>query len=481
VRAVGIVLVGLGLVVGPCVEADATTREEAVTLARDGKTDAAVAALQELLTAAPRDRLVAYDLAVVLTWVGRNREATDAFEKAGGEEPPEYVLGPIIRAYRDQKRFAEAERWARAAGQRYPTDASWATLLGLVLADQGKTKEALALIEPWAAKQPDEAEIWLALGYASLRGGDRFGTLRGYGQALRFQPENREAMRAMAGVLAELGAPTAAARYQRPVAIAVQANQAGELVRWGHDVTPRDPRRRFEGTDKALARLDQLLAQARAARKPDKGLITRLRRDRVFALRNRERWTGAVRETEALRADGDTIPPYVREAEADALLGLRRPRDARHGYEEVLRADRTSRNAQIGRFFALVEEEKFSAAFQQVDQIVELEKTGVREPKQRVMQPNSNWLEAKLLNGGLGIIALDPDTPAVRILADLALFSILFTDGMRVNLAELRASWRPPGRALLLGLPLTLLGAPHSRVTSSPASRGSRRCWSGRC
>src|SRR4029453_12281945 len=61
-------------------------------------------------------------------------------------------------------------------------------------------------------------------------------------------------------------------------------------------------------------------------------------------------------------------------------------------------------------------------------------------------------------SGGFGIIALDPDTPAVRILADLALFSILFTDGMRVDLAELRASWRPPGRALLLGLPLTLLG-----------------------
>src|SRR4029453_19665932 len=61
-------------------------------------------------------------------------------------------------------------------------------------------------------------------------------------------------------------------------------------------------------------------------------------------------------------------------------------------------------------------------------------------------------------SGGFGIIALDPDTPAVRILADLALFSILFTDGMRVDLAELAASWRPPGRALLLGLPLTLLG-----------------------
>src|SRR6187549_2927249 len=61
-------------------------------------------------------------------------------------------------------------------------------------------------------------------------------------------------------------------------------------------------------------------------------------------------------------------------------------------------------------------------------------------------------------SGGFNIIQLDPNGPAVRALADLALFSILFTDGMRVKLAELVVSWRPPGRALLLGLPLTLLG-----------------------
>lgn len=37
----------------------------------------------------------------------------------------------------------------------------------------------------------------------------------------------------------------------------------------------------------------------------------------------------------------------------------------------------------------------------------------------------------------------------------LALFSVLFTDGQRVGLADLRAAWRLPGRALLLGMPLT--------------------------
>ncbi|MFZ1219460.1 MAG: tetratricopeptide repeat protein, partial [Chthoniobacterales bacterium] len=282
-RSVGVVIAGLTFVAGRLAEAAPITREEAVTLAREGETETAIAALRELLATDPNDALVAYDLAIILTWAGRNREATDAFEKTGGDEPPEYVLGPVIRAYRDQKRFAEAERWARTAQQRFPTDSTWTKLLGLVLADQGNTKEAVALLEPWTANQPADAEIWLALGYASLRGKDRFGTLRAYGQALRLQPENREAMGAMAGVLAELGAPTAATSYLEPVPIAVQASQAGELIRWGHDVTPPDPRRRFEGTDRALARLDQLLAQARAWRKPDDGLIVRLRRDRVLA------------------------------------------------------------------------------------------------------------------------------------------------------------------------------------------------------
>ncbi|HSI14868.1 MAG TPA: poly-beta-1,6 N-acetyl-D-glucosamine export porin PgaA [Chthoniobacter sp.] len=398
VRVVVAMGVSLSLAAGPLLAAEAITREEAVAMAREGRTDHAITALQELQKTAPEDQLVAYDLAVVYTWVGRSREATDAFEKAADGEPPEYVLGPIIRAYRDQKRFADAERWARATERRYPVDATWAKLLGLILVDEGRSGEARTLLEPWAATQPDDAEIWLALGYAALREGDRFGILRAYGHALRFQPENREAMAAMSGVLVHLGAPTATALYQRPVSIASQASQAGELVRWGHDVSPYDPRRRFEGTDKALARLDQLLAQASAARKPDQGLVTRLRRDRVVALRNRERWREAVRETEALRANGDTIPPYVREAEADALLALRRPRDARRGYEEVLRADPTLREAKIGRFFALIEEEKFSAAFQQADQIVALEKPGMREPKQNGLQPNTEWLEAKVLS-----------------------------------------------------------------------------------
>lgn len=60
-------------------------------------------------------------------------------------------------------------------------------------------------------------------------------------------------------------------------------------------------------------------------------------------------------------------------------------------------------------------------------------------------------------DGVLGVVSLSPGDELVAILAELALFSVLFTDGMRVGWSDLRSAWRLPGRALILGLPLTLL------------------------
>jgi sodium/hydrogen antiporter len=57
----------------------------------------------------------------------------------------------------------------------------------------------------------------------------------------------------------------------------------------------------------------------------------------------------------------------------------------------------------------------------------------------------------------LGVLDVHPESDVVAILAELALFTVLFTDGMRVGWADLRSAWRLPGRALGWGLPLTLI------------------------
>lgn len=59
-------------------------------------------------------------------------------------------------------------------------------------------------------------------------------------------------------------------------------------------------------------------------------------------------------------------------------------------------------------------------------------------------------------DGVTGVLELSPDDALVEHLAELALFAVLFSDGMRVGWSDLQTAWRLPGRALGWGLPLTL-------------------------
>lgn len=55
-----------------------------------------------------------------------------------------------------------------------------------------------------------------------------------------------------------------------------------------------------------------------------------------------------------------------------------------------------------------------------------------------------------------GLFTLAEEGHVVAVLADMALVSVLFTDGMRANLREVRKAWRLPGYALLVGIPVTV-------------------------
>jgi NhaP-type Na+/H+ or K+/H+ antiporter len=58
--------------------------------------------------------------------------------------------------------------------------------------------------------------------------------------------------------------------------------------------------------------------------------------------------------------------------------------------------------------------------------------------------------------GGFGLMKVDPQSPVVARLADFALVAVLFNDGAKLGWSELRSTWLLPGRALFLGLPLTM-------------------------
>lgn len=60
--------------------------------------------------------------------------------------------------------------------------------------------------------------------------------------------------------------------------------------------------------------------------------------------------------------------------------------------------------------------------------------------------------------GAFGWVNISPNDNVIGRFAEVALFTILFVDGAQLSVRELTKAWRLPGRALLLGMPLTLGG-----------------------
>ncbi|MDM0073716.1 poly-beta-1,6 N-acetyl-D-glucosamine export porin PgaA [Variovorax sp. J2P1-59] len=258
------------------------------------------------------------------------------------------------------------------------------------------------------------ASALLERGRTALRAGDRYAALLAIAQAWRMQPGSAETAQALADVLMELGGPSGAAHVlgERTDA-GVESRAAGQRLRWAIDVPSQspDPRERLRDVDSALARIDALLAEARSAQPPDAGLVTRLQRDRAVALRQRQRWQEAVDQVGLLRAGGDDIPVYVLQAEADALLALRRPADARRVYQQALermtpaeREDKDGpwRSLMAGRAYAEEESEDFDAAFATVDALVAAAGPPWRRAGElQTPEENEAWLDARALDAAM--------------------------------------------------------------------------------
>jgi len=194
-----------------------------------------------------------------------------------------------------------------------------------------------------------------------------FERLRVHAAAAARDPGDAKAAQAVAGILGELGGFHGAARAAGGASLQLRAGEAAEWVRWGKSIPPDSAATRFTRTDQALAMLDALIEEARAA--GDRDVLVRLQADRAVALHDRERWSDCLDQLAALESEGVALRPYLREAQADALLALRRPEEARAIYAALVAADSTNRNALVGRFYAEVECEDFAAALATADTI----------------------------------------------------------------------------------------------------------------
>ena len=349
-------------------------REAAVLRARAGQLEPAITALRAMLAAGEDDGLVAMDLAALLQQAHRAGEAIAVYERAAVADPPDYALLAAARAYRDARRYRDAEKLARQGLKRFPDQTTWPLLLALVLTDVDRPKEALEVLSGPEAQRAPPIERRLAEGYAWRRAGDPYKALSAYTDALKLVPANKEARDAAAALLQAQGGSYGAAALAgttRPYA----ADQAAAMVRWGTDTRPSDPAQRFDATDAAIARLDGLLA-ALSPPPAEAAARRRLRLDRLVALRDRVRMEEAATEGRALQSGGP-LPPFAEEAYADALLYLRRPEEASAAYRRVLAGSQKDVPAEMrimaryGLYYASVELEDFETAYATIDALVD--------------------------------------------------------------------------------------------------------------
>lgn len=354
-------------------------REAAVKLARDGRHDEAIERLQSLMATYPDDAPVVHDLITVLGWAGRDRDAWALRDDIDVATAPPWTLATLARAGRNLSHHERAARVYRELAARFPDRPDgWAGQL-LALTDAGELPRARAVLREVPRDVRFSAEVQFARGYLHERAGENVHAIDAYRRALEADPQRRDAFRRLVRMASGYGAPGRAAEIadrhpdwlDAEARARVRADRAALLVRWG-ELPVHDPRRRFEGTDRAIEALRENLETARARGAGWPPLADLARFDLMVALRDRVRMQDVVTLHEELVDAGTDVPAYALEAAADAYLYLEQPRRAGELYREVLaRGPADDFQARMGLFYALVEQERHDQAQEVIDALAE--------------------------------------------------------------------------------------------------------------
>lgn len=326
-------LVNLAQAAIPLTEYDAV-----ILAARDGQTATAIEKLQAWHREYPQNQKVLYDLVVVLGWSGDFNGALAYADELSVAGTPPYVLKSLGQSARSAERWAQAEKIYRFILRSYPDDMEARTglvhaLLGLKQPDAALTYVQSFLPTFSSAYKRSDAPMVTLLGFVYMRRDEPLYAAQAYQDALRLDPQSREAYRGYVFALNGAGMPYLAARTadkhldwfsqeeQRQLAHSV----AGHTVHFGEAQLNIDERRpRFQTTDAAITETANVLQRFAP--------WSATKFDRMVALRDRQMMKQVVQLYEELLAAGVVMPSYAKAAAADAYLYLEQPEKARDLY-----------------------------------------------------------------------------------------------------------------------------------------------------
>lgn len=378
--------------------------DEIITQARNGRTDAAIVYLEELLAREPANLRARYDLIVIMGWVGRPDEAWRLAERFDPQTAPVYVVSSLAASARSRGRPADAEKLYRTVLLREPRNADACIGLALALSEMGQADAALGLLRQRlsAATAAEQAGLRRAQATIHAAREDFASAADALRELVALEPANPQARRDLAAAYSRAGAAGFAFDTLKDVPPAERgdgwtqsaADTGAALIRWGelqikHESGPA----RFAEIDRAIADNAWLLAELAGAPRKDADAIRRARYDRLLALRVRVRMPETVALFEALSAENMELPPYVITAAADAYLYLEQPQRARDLYLQA-QVKSAAADPGMGLFYAYIETEQFAEAYALVDRKV------LQTPKYDISytppRPNETYLSLRV-------------------------------------------------------------------------------------
>ena len=341
--------------------------DRAVELARAGELDESLRILGLLREDAPDDSQLMYDQTVVFSWAGHDTEVLRNATFIDPDTAPDYVLGPVAKAWRNSNDFESAEYWYSKLLARDISNEDARIGLAMTLADAGRPDEALSIVAGAPLYEQGTVPLILTEAYVHRLQHQFMEALASYQHALEIEPLNHSALRgkalALRMALLPQDALTLASKHPGILSddelaqlevdvVAVQIRQGTQSF---YPVS-----RRFEGTDRALSRIDSHLAQPDL----DPAVRLRLHYDRITALSDRQLMADAISDFESLRAAPKDVPGYVLSSVGGAYLHEREPEIARDYLELAVAREPDNMEYRFRLFYAYADLQDHERALQ---------------------------------------------------------------------------------------------------------------------
>lgn len=347
------------------------------------------------------------DHLIIAGWAGRDAEVIGAYEAARNTPITTDALTAVARAYRNLRNWPESISAYQQALNRSPDSTDLRAGLVMTLADAGRHREAIAAGQTWVLPDTTDVTPYLALGYAYVRAGERFGALFAFDRAHTLAPNDAAVRTQYLLALQRAGLPLPAlslideqqiatddARYRR-----LHSDLLAEQIRLA-DTTSRSEAERFVVADRALIESLRLIDafEVQPAAKDD---IARIRIDRLGALYTRNLMHAVIHEYQLLLDDGIAIPPYAQRWVASAYLYCKQPEMAGELYQRIIEGTDSTGTQRLqdqqGLFYARLETQQTEGLLAAAKSMAEQQPVVIAIPGLRKGRPNNAWLDTQLM------------------------------------------------------------------------------------